>query len=148
MHLLHLFILATIFGVILVESLQNIYVGTTNKVNENYEQTSYIAWFIDRPVCTSATVIGQLYGSPDGVCDKPVTIQGHTNITFTGCTRATGPSLAGWPAYVYDGGNLALTCSFTSSTNPPPTQVGGTCPENEPPPNGYFSVISLVMWCK
>jgi hypothetical protein len=150
MHLLRSFILATIFSVSLVESLQNIYIGTINKVYQNPEQESYYVWFIDSPVCTSGTQLGEVYGGPNpyGLCNISVTILGHTGITFTGCTKATSTTIAGWPTGVSDGGNRALTCSFISLTNKPPTQpVVQTCPVQEPS-NGDYSIVSIVLWCK
>lgn len=98
----------------LATALQTIYLGTDAAVRN---QGQYIAWFSDSNPCNDGTQFGYL---PRGFndCDVPLTILGHTNITFTGCnTGIHASSYPTLPTGVSDDGVPTLTC--VAAENPP-----------------------------
>lgn len=114
--------------------IQTIYLG----YYENSAEDTWFAWFSDTAtpkVCTQGTVFGHHYAGNFDYCNKPITILGHTNITFTGCDPKNPASL---PTGVSDGGKPALKCK--PATTPP---GGYPCAAN-----GGVGIVEVVEYCK
>ena len=111
MHL-SLFLMSLLASV--TTALQTIYLGTDSASGIS---GAYIAWFSDSDPCNDGTRFGYL---PRGFndCNEPLTILGHTNITFTGCnTGIHASSYPTLPTGVSDNGAPALKC--VAAQNPP-----------------------------
>ena len=115
-----------------VTALQTIYLGTTYTTYRG----SYIAFFSDSDPCNDGTVFGSTPNFQD--CNKDLTILGHTNITFTGCTYDRAGFL---PTGVSDLGAPALTCKPVSN---PPQGYYATCYGS--PTVGRY--VSLTKYCE
>lgn len=99
-------------------ALQTIYLGTRSVPGQQPGSPGrYIAWFSDSDPCNDGVKAGELpFGFPD--CYQPLTILGHTNITFTGCnTDNHSNSYPTLPTGVNDNGVPALQCVVAE--NPP-----------------------------
>ncbi|CAF9910059.1 hypothetical protein IMSHALPRED_008541, partial [Imshaugia aleurites] len=108
-----------------------------NRTDLNLTQRSrnaYIAWFSDSSdVCTQGTVFGTR--GDFTYCDQDLAIQGHPNITFTGCNPCSPTAL---PTGVSDGGEAALKCA------PAATPAGGfPCAAN-----GGAGVVGVLEYCE
>lgn len=117
MRLLELLLLALRMGVILVAALDSLYLGNITTCGTNKYGPDWFIWFTDSPPCASGVDAGPTRNFGNGLCDEgdSFTIEGHNDITFTGCTPKAPPYyVPGPPTSALDHGVPALKCEPVS----------------------------------
>lgn len=96
-----------------VTALDCLYLGNITTCGTNKYGPDWLIWFTDSSPCTDGVDAGPTQNFGNGLCDEgdSFTVDGHSGITFTGCTPVAPPYyVPGPPTGVSDNGVPALTC--------------------------------------
>ena len=123
----------------LATALQSMYFGSFGEAGGYF----YFTWFSDSDPCLTTDGVILDYILSGFHCDRPFTMMGHENLTFTGCA-ADYPN---HPTGVSDNGAPALTC--VPASNPPDGPYGlfANCPYPQVDPNYYVGFVSVSEYC-
>ncbi|KAE8355891.1 hypothetical protein BDV28DRAFT_145690 [Aspergillus coremiiformis] len=103
-------------------TIPDLFIGTIEGCGSNKYGPDWYVWSEDMYRCAGAD-LGPVNSYLEyGVCEKPITLPGYGNISFTGCTARIPPyGQSGPPTGVSENGVPMLVCT-------PATLPGAECP--------------------